>query len=105
MTSLNGSNGSEPNGDGSGQSFADFRARYESARAQLAELQLAEKRGKLVSRAVVERQIAELTGGLRRRLMQIPARITPQLASVDDIRETRAILDGALREALRAPDR
>lgn len=53
----------------------------------------------------MERQIAELTGGLRRRLMQIPARITPQLAAVDDIRQTRTILEGAFRDALRAPDR
>jgi len=82
-------------------SFAQARAQRERANAQLAELELGERRGALLPRDMVEREAFERARGLRDRILMVPALIADELAALTDGPEIRRKLDGALREALR----
>jgi phage terminase Nu1 subunit (DNA packaging protein) len=73
--------------------LADARARRETVNAERAEMELAELRGQLVNAQDVEARLITLFGGIRTKLLGIPARaaqrdptMTPeQLAMIDDL--------------------
>ena len=89
-----------PPTDGDPVSYEDARRRREQAEAQLAELKLAEKCGDLV-------RVADVTSALTKRIiiyrdsmLQIPARLSAQLAAESDEASVYAILDKELRHVM-----
>jgi hypothetical protein len=74
---------------GAGQATPEYfghRSRHEAAKAEMAELELAERRGELVNAAAVERAAFEQARAARDRLMAIPDRLAAELAAETDAR-------------------
>jgi hypothetical protein len=88
--------GDEPTGDGLHVS----RARREAALAELAELELAEKRGELVSAVAIEKALATKILSVRESLDTLTDRITPLLAAESDPARIYALLRAEMRQAL-----
>lgn len=82
--------------------FEDQRLRHQTAKAELAELELAELRGELIGMGAAEHGIATLLSGLQAQLLAIPATIAEELAALDDPKEIHAIAEAAIRQALQA---
>jgi phage terminase Nu1 subunit (DNA packaging protein) len=78
----------------------EAKRRKLAAEAELAELDAAERRGDLVKIADVAAIVAEEYGACRSRLLGMPTKLAPILATTTDINEVRALLDAAIREAL-----
>lgn len=76
------------------------KERRERAEADLAELELRERRGELVKKSDVEREIFAVQRALRDRLAGIPDRIAPMLAAEADVTRCHAIVAAELRAAL-----
>lgn len=89
---------SVPAGDREG--YFAVKERRERAEADLAELELRERRGELVKKADVEREIFAIQRALRDRLAGIPDRIAPMLAAEADVTRCHAIVAAELRAAL-----
>jgi hypothetical protein len=90
------------NGHARGQlaSFNDARSRRMLIDIELAEMELARKRGVLVPAADVEREAFELGRRIRDELMKIPDRIVADLAAASDPQQCKLVLAAVLREAL-----
>lgn len=65
--------------------------RYRKAKAELAEMQLYEKRGELIPRDVVERELVQISLAAKRALLALPRNLAPQLDGLD-IRERESLL-------------
>lgn len=78
------------------------RARSERARADLAELTVAQKRGDVVPVEEVHRHWFEVGRITRDQLLALPARITPMMLAAPDPATARRTLDAELRAALAA---
>lgn len=92
-------------------SLNEARARREAVMASLAELELAERRGELVSAAGVEKALASKILGARDALDALADRLSPLLAAESDASKVYAMLRREIRQALallaaesRAPD-
>ncbi len=85
---------------GDRDSYFATKERRERAEADLAELELRERRGELVKKADVEREIFGVQRALRDRLSGIPDRIAPMLAAESDVTRCHAIVAAELRAAL-----
>lgn len=90
--------GAAPADDG----FSDARARRESALAELAELDLAERRGELVRTDDVQRALVGKVMGLRDSLDTLADRLSPLLAAESDPARIYALLREEVRQALHA---
>lgn len=77
------------------------KARRELVEAQLAELELAEKRGELVRRADVERETFATMRALRDRMLGVADRIAAQVAAEGDVAKVHEIIVREIRESLR----
>lgn len=77
------------------------KARRELVEAQLAELELAEKRGELVRRADVERETFSMMRALRDRMLGVADRIAAQVAAEGDAAKVHEIIIREIRESLR----
>lgn len=86
--------------NGKAESFEKARARKTSAQAQLAELQVAERRGLLVPIDVVSATLSLVCERIRQQLLGIPDRWALQLVGVDEEEAARAVLDLAVSETL-----
>lgn len=78
----------------------EARARREQAMAQMAELDLAHKRGELVSAAEVERALAAKVLAVRESLDTLADRLSPLLAAEVDAAKVYAMLRTEIRQAL-----
>jgi len=78
----------------------ESRARREAALAELAELELSEKRGELVSAAAIERAMATKIMSVRESLDTLADRITPLLAAETDSDKVYKLLRGEIRQVL-----
>lgn len=78
----------------------EARRRKLAAEAALAEYDLAEKRGDVVTIDSVVKQVTGDYTRLRTKLLAIPSKLAPLVAVVTTPEEARAILDGAIEEAL-----
>lgn len=87
-----------PGGDREG--YFATKERRERAEADLAELELRQRRGELVKKSDVERELFAVNRSLRDRLAGIPDRIAPMLASETDVTRCHAIVAAELRAAL-----
>lgn len=87
-----------PGGGGEDLSLVEVRARHELAKAQLAEIELAEKRGDLVEVAEVDARLTGVFTSCKTKLLGVPSRARqadPSL-SVAQI----ALIESLVREAL-----
>jgi hypothetical protein len=81
--------------------YGHWRARRERADALAAEHALAELRGELLRREVMERVVGELASRTKEAVLQIKGRIAPLLAAETDVLKITAMLDAEFRSALR----
>jgi hypothetical protein len=61
-----------------------------------AQMLLAERRGQLIEKRLVERQAAFLLLSLRQRVLAVPDRLARQLVGIDDVNNAREILRSAM---------
>lgn len=80
--------------------FATSRAKSETMKAELAELDLKKKKGQLVDRGKVEKEAFALAKKVREAIMNVPSRLSAQLAAMKDRSEVESMLEKELRTAL-----
>lgn len=80
--------------------YAAERARFIRARADLAEMEAAQRRGAVIAAEDVEAAWIAVLALLRTRLLALPDRLAPQLHAEDGPAGVRDGLRGAIREAL-----
>lgn len=80
--------------------FEEARARKMSAEAELAELDLAQKRGQLIPLEQHGQRLARILERVRARLVAIPGTVAPRLLSLETAVEAQAVVAGAVAEAL-----
>ena len=80
--------------------FAVSRAKTEQAKAELAQMELDDKKGKFLDRKAVEKQAFEEATRVRESLLNIPSRISAELAAMRDQGEVEIFLEREVREAL-----
>jgi hypothetical protein len=61
-----------------------------------AQMLLAERRGQLIEKRLVERQAAFLLLSLRQRILAVPDRLARQLVNIDEVNKAREILRSAM---------
>ena len=86
---------------GDRESYFATKERRERAEADLAELELKERRAELVKKTDVERETFAVQRALRDRLTGIPDRIAPVLAAETDVAKCHEIVASEIRAALR----
>lgn len=82
-----------------GEYFVD-RGRRERVEADLAELELLQKRGELYSKQDVDALLERVLGQIRPSLLQVPGRLAPILAAESDAAVVMSTLDRELRAVL-----
>lgn len=80
--------------------YSAFRARREAADAELKEMELAQRRGELVSVSEIRAKLGERLGQVREQLLQLPARLAPLMVGETDQARLQTLLDDELRAAL-----
>ena len=85
---------------GDAQALIAAKARREAAEAQLAELELAEKRGEIMAVGEHKRVLFALCRAIRDAMLQIPARASAQCAASNDQAQVQSLLDVEVRQAL-----
>lgn len=85
---------------GDRESYFATKERRERAEAELAELELRERRGELVKKADVERELFAVQRALRDRITGIPDRIAPIVAAETDVGRCHEIMAAEIRAAL-----
>jgi phage terminase Nu1 subunit (DNA packaging protein) len=85
---------------GDAQALIAAKARREQAEAQLAELELAEKRGEIMAVGEHRRVLFALCRAIRDAVLQISARSSAMLAAAGDQAQCQAILDAEVRKVL-----
>lgn len=85
-------------GGSSDPKYWDNKARREGALAELAELDLAKRRGELVERAKVEDASFAIGRMLRDSVLGLPTQLAPELAAMTDSFEIESKLRSALRK-------
>ena len=85
---------------GDAQALIAAKARREQAEAQLAELELAEKRGEIMALGEHRRIVFALCRAVRDAVLQISARSSAMLAATDDQAQCQALLDDEVRKVL-----
>lgn len=78
----------------------DARRRKTQAEAELAEIEVAEKRGEVVNIAEAARTVAEEYAAVRAKLLGIPGRLAPLMAIETDQPACKALLVREITEAL-----
>ena len=82
---------SRSDGGQEGVTFSSARARREHALADLAELELARKRGDLVSLAEIKAEVFAYNRRARDMLLAIPDRLAPRLVGLDEVEAHKVI--------------
>lgn len=87
--------------DGNGPADYNFeRARLTRAKAEQAELELAEQKGKLLDAGLVEKALVGMLTNFRARILAMPSKAGPKCLAAEDAAEARAILKSYCHEAL-----
>ena len=81
-------------------SYEEARRRRELAEASIAEMKQAELSGELIRTNAVRAAWAGKITFTRDALLQIPARLSPQLAAESDLAAVTALLEGEIRQVL-----
>jgi len=80
--------------------FTDWRERAEKARAEMLEIELAERRGTLLTLDTVRAALTSAITTLRSRLEMLPDQVASQWAAARDEGQARAILASEIETAL-----
>jgi phage terminase Nu1 subunit (DNA packaging protein) len=80
--------------------YAVERARFIRARADLAEMEAAHKRGSVIDAVDVEAAWIAVLALLRTRLLSLPDRLAPQVFEQATVPDTRSLIRAAIREVL-----
>lgn len=80
--------------------FNDERAKKEHFEARLSEIKLKEKLGELVSAEEVVSDAHEISQKIRNSILNIPKRVAPELAAINDAFEIEKYLDKEFRNVL-----
>lgn len=84
-------------GENAGDYNVDLEtARLKRAQADLAEIELTEKRGQVVPIAVLEYSLTQVIANARQNLLMLPGRIAPELEG-----ETRAVIKARVAQSIR----
>lgn len=89
-------------GDGKPDDYLASRARREAAEAEMAELALLERKGDLVRKDEVRAELASQLSAFKDSLLQVGARLAPQVAAESDIARCQQLIDAELHAALHA---
>ena len=87
-------------GVGIGTPYDEARTRKVNAEAEIAELELAKIRGELVVAEDVVKAWEDVLGALKAKLMAIPTKGAPVVATESEAGKCQAILEDLIREAL-----
>ena len=98
--STGGAAGGDDEDEDSASGYWKSRARRERAEAELAELKLAELQGQLVRADDWAAALAKRAASFREGLLQIPARLSAQLAAESDQARIHALLEDELRQVM-----
>ena len=90
--------GDEPPANGSDPKYWDNKSRREGALAELAELELAKRRGDLVDRERVETMAFSAGRMLRDAVLGLPTQLAPELSTMTDAFQIEVKLRDALRQ-------
>ncbi len=82
--------------------MADAKLRHETARAEVSELELAEKRGESLPANETEMAWARVASNIRANILAVPVKLAQELAAASTEQECYALLETALHEALEA---
>ena len=92
--------GSTPDEPAKVDDYMFNRNRREAAEAERAELSLAEDKGQLIRVDAVKAAVASVFSAARDALLQIPARLGPQLAAESDASKAQTMLHSEIHQAL-----
>lgn len=81
-------------------SFDEVRARKIAAEAEMAEIELREKKGQLIPASEVVASWGEIVGACRSKLLAVPAKIAPVVAVEDNPAVCKKIVEEQIGEAL-----
>jgi len=81
-------------------SFDEVRARKIAAEAEMAEIELREKKGQLIPASEVVSSWGEIVGACRSKLLAVPAKIAPVVAVEDNPAVCKQIVEEQIGEAL-----
>jgi CRISPR/Cas system-associated endonuclease Cas3-HD len=82
-------------------SATEARRRKEVALAQLREMEVAEKAGKLYQAAAVKSAVVAMNAAIREAVLRIPDKLAPTVAATSDPREARKLLMAECKAILR----
>ena len=82
------------------ETLDEAKRRREITNADLAEIELAEKRGQVVPIEHVAKQVGRLLASVKARLLAIPTKAAPVVQTAGSAEEVRATLEDAIREAM-----
>lgn len=97
-----GSNAPPASASGTGERRSDAQARKEAALADLAEMDVKQKRGNLIPKDDVDAALRAFATSVRARLDVLPDQLAPLLAPVSDLDEIHALLAEHARSILAA---
>ena len=80
--------------------FEEARTRKMAAEAELAELELATERGRLVTVEDCASRLVRILERVRARLVAVPGKLAPRLVGVETAMEARGVLEEAVAETL-----
>jgi hypothetical protein len=78
------------------EDYLRVRNRQMSTKALTAEMILAQQRGELIEKRLIERQATFLLLSLRQRILAVPDRLARQLVNIDEVNKAREILRSAM---------
>lgn len=76
------------------------KERKDLADARLKELELAKKKGELISLDEIRTEVEYIVSSVKNKALGVPSKIAPALIGIGTIAETKAILDEAMYELL-----
>lgn len=76
------------------------KERKDLADARLKELELAKKKGELISLEEIRKECEYILSSFKNKTLGVPSKIAPALIGLETIAETKAILDDAMYELL-----
>ncbi len=85
-------------GDGGDPFLVEAKTRTELLKAELLEIELAEKRGELINADDARRVSLNLARSTRNAFMALPARLAPILAPIADAAEVERLLEAEIRK-------
>jgi len=78
----------------------EARQRFESARAEMAELELEKAKGNLIHRDVYMEAVVSIHQRIRAQVLALPSKVAPLMVGLGSIQEAAVLLERAARDVL-----